>query len=515
MVVAKHRAGIQALPMMLWVLCLVYFLLRISFNTQYGFHRDEFLYLAQGNHPAWGYWSNAPLPGLVSFVVQRLLGDSIWAIRFVPALLAATTALMTALTARELGGSRFAQLLAAFSIMISGAFLRVFLLYNPVGFDVFFWTLFTYVAVRLLNRGEKHWVIILGLMMGIGFLNKYSVVFVLLPLLMIFPFSTIRPLVLSKEGIWGVLAALFVVTPNLLWQYAHGFPVIGHMQELQENQLQNVNRIEFLVDQVLFNLNVLPVWVAGFFYFFRREGRRFRDLGVLFVLVILLLLLLKGKSYYTLGIYPIMIAAGAAWWGEVAVKRKWVRPVIIGFSILNLLPVSPYTWPFLPPEKMVAFGQYGPDAFRRWEDGQLHALPQDYADMFGWDEMARLVYQAYEASSDPSRTVIYCSNFGQAGAVDHYGKEWSLPAVLSFADSWLLWLPEISEHHNALIYVNDELGEDVQELFADIKQMGMVENDFARERGTTVWLCQQPRRSLQTFLQSRIAEVKANRGLTE
>ncbi len=494
---------------------LVYLVLRLISNEGYGFHRDEFLYLAQGQHLAWGFWSNPPGPGFFSWLSQSTLGDSVGALRFVPSVLAAATAFLAGQMAREMGAQRYGQFLAAFSVMVSVAFLRVFLLFNPVPFDVFYWTLYSYLLVRFAARREDYLLVWFGVFCGLGLLNKYSVALFILPLIIVLPLSGFKN-ILAKKYFWvGVFACVVIILPNLFWQIQHGFPVIQHMEELRGSQLVNVTYAAFLSDQLLFNLNIIPVWIVGLYFCFSEEGKKFRLLALLFLGVISLILVLHGKSYYTLGIYPVMIAAGAVMWEIWALERKWLQIALPALAILIALPILPIAWPFLTAEKMVEFGRnYGIESFFRWEDGEIHELPQDFADMLGWPELVDLVNDVYVTLEDKENCLIYCSNFGQAGAVDHFGKAYDLPPVHSFADSWRLWLPDtVPASSSTLIYVNDNLGEDVNALFTKITLIGQVEQKFARERGTLVYLCEQPRSSLSEFFNGRMNEVRMASGL--
>ncbi|MDH3650601.1 MAG: glycosyltransferase family 39 protein [Saprospiraceae bacterium] len=505
----------------LWIGALVVFamVLRFLTNRNYGFHRDEFLYISQGQHLDWGYWSNPPGPGFFSWLTQWMIGDSIFAIRFFPGLVGGLTILLVCMMAREMGGGRFAQMLAGLSIMFSNAMPRVFLMYNPVPFDVFYWTLFAFLLVKYLSSEQRKYILWLGVTIGLGVLNKYSIVFLIIPASVALIFSAHRHLLRSKELYIAAVITTLIILPNLLWQWKYDFPVIGHMSELRSTQLVNVRIIDFLKDQLLFNSSVLLIWLAGLWYlFFTKNGRRFRPVGITFGGIILLLMVLKGKSYYTLGAYPMLLAAGACLWEQWTIGNKWLRIIPIIVTILVFRYTLPFSVPYLSLDRMVTFGKEmvdnGLDGMVRWEDGQVHELPQDYADMLGWKEMADLVVEAVHTLDDPSKCLIYCQNFGQAGAVAYYGGKQGIPMPVSFADAYLLWVPEqIDPSVQDFIYVNDEMGEDVQDLFRKITVIGQVDNPYAREEGTTVYLCQDPTASLKDFWSSRVVEVKTALGL--
>ncbi len=481
-------------------------------NTLWGFHRDEFLYLSLGRHLDWGYWSNPPLIGWVSALLQATVGDSLFAIRLFPMLTSCALLVLVVLMARELGAGRYGQFLAGAAMLLTPANLRPGMLFQPVMPDIFFWSLLAYLVIRYINTEHRRYILFFGLVFGLSFLNKYSTAFALLGIAGALLLSPYRRALWSREAGLAALIALALALPNLIWQYRHGFPVVTHMQELSEYQLVNVRARDFLTSQLFMNLPVIPVWAAGLIWFFQPANRRYRLMGWYFALVFLLLLALRGKPYYTLGLYPPLIAAGAVWW-ESALSRAWQRVALPALMTLILLPALPLGLPVLPLPKMMQYCAYlteevGFDGPMRWEDGRVHPLPQDYADMMGWEELAQLAVRACRAAEGED-FFLYCENYGQAGAVDYYGKGQGIPPAVSFSDTYRLWLPRTTSA-NTLIYINDELGEDVAELFEDIQLIGAISNPHARERGTSVYLCRRPRRPLPEFWDEVVAEVIGN-----
>ena len=153
--------------------------------------------------------------------------------------------------------------------------------------------------------------------------------------------------------------------------------------------------------------------------------------------------------------------------------------------------------------------RYGIDSANRWERGNVEPLPQDYADMLGWQKIASLVDEAAARVDNPATLFIFCENYGQAGAVEHFSKNPNLPPVVSFADNYRIWAPDtLPPAVTTMIYVNDELGEDVQAIFANIELVGEVQEPLARERGTKVYRCQEPRSDFREFWKERAAMVK-------
>lgn len=484
-------------------------LLHLYTNTLWGFHRDEFLYLSLGRHLDWGYWSNPPLIGWVSALLQAVAGDSLFAIRLFPTLISCALLVLVALMARELGAGRYGQFLAGAAMLLTPANLRPGMLFQPVMPDIFFWALLAYLVVRYINTEHQRYILFFGLVFGLSFLNKYSSGFALLGIAGALLLSPYRRVLWSRPAALAALLALVLILPNIIWQYRYGFPVVSHMQELAEHQLVNVRAKDFLTAQLFMHLPVIPLWVAGLIWFFHPANRQYRLLGWYFVLVFLLLLLLRGKPYYTLGLYPALIAAGGLWW-EGMLRRSWQRLALPLFMLLILLPALPVGMPVLPLPQMLRYCTFlvdkaGFEGPMRWEDGQIHPLPQDYADMLGWEELGQLAATACR-KAEGKDILLYCENYGQAGAVDYYGKGQGIPPAVSFSDTYRLWLPRTTGA-TVLIYINDELGEDVARMFGDIQLIGAIANPHARERGTSVYLCQQPLQPFAPFWAERVVEV--------
>ncbi|MCB9081081.1 MAG: glycosyltransferase family 39 protein [Lewinellaceae bacterium] len=497
------------------VLGLVLLALHLYANPLYGFHRDELLYLTLGLHPDWGYFSVPPFIGWLAGSIQPIFGPSVGAVRFFPTLAIVAVMILTALMAREMGAGRYGQWLAALGIALGPAYLRTGMLFQPVVFDVFFWTLGSWFLVRYLRSHHPVNLYGFAVALGIGMLNKYLIgvfLLALIPALLISSESG----VFRRRDFWLATGlALIIVAPNLFWQWNNGLPIVAHMRMLRENQLVNVSRMGFLIEQLLLYLGALLLWTGGLWYLLRAPvARPFRALGWTFLLTLAWLVLLQGKSYYSLGVFPMVIAAGAVIW-EQWLRPGWLRWAFPGIFMVIILPLLPLGVPLLRPPQMAIYSKWmvanmGLGSLLTWEDGQLHDLPQDYADMLGWEELTTIVSRAYSGLPEAERasTPIYCENYGQASAVAVYGKRLGLPMPVSFNETFLFWAPEDISISN-LIYVNDELGEDVAALFADIQIIGSIQNPLAREQGTTVYRCKSPRNDPGELWSRRLREMKA------
>ena len=280
----------------------VAFHLSVAGNLEY--HRDELLYFSLGMHPASGYATVPPMIGWIAWLVQNLFGYSIYAVRIIPALASGVMIFLVSRIAKELGGSRYAELLSVTGFTVAGFALRTFSLFMPVYIDVVFWTLCIFYLIRYINSENDRYLIFFGITAGFSLLNKYLIGIMFAGLLIIVPFTSLRT-VFRKRNFWiGLMCGFLIFLPNLIWQISKGLPVINHMEELNRTQLVHVDRVGFLVEQLLMGSIASVLSIAGIlFLLINKKAARFRFLGILELFVIFSLMLLRGKSYYTIGCY--------------------------------------------------------------------------------------------------------------------------------------------------------------------------------------------------------------------
>ncbi len=483
-----------------------------SFNLE--FHRDELLYFSLGRHPAFGYATVPPVTGWIAWLMQNIFGNSLFAVRIFPAFLSGIMIFLVSSLARELGGSIYAGILAATGILVSIIGLRTFLMFQPVHIDLVMWTLVFYLAVKYINTNSDKYLLYLGIALGFALLNKYLIGILIFSFLIILPFTKYKSL-FARRNFWhGMLAGLLVFLPNLLWQIRNGLPVINHMTELKQTQLVNVNQSAFLVEQLVMPGAASILTVAGLaFLLLGRKAGSYRFLAFVTIAVVVSLMLLHGKSYYTQGIFPFLMSAGAVAW-ELIFKRLWTRIGLICILIILTLPVLPIGIPVYKTDGLIKYfrvltDRYGMGFVCRFEDNSIHSLPQDYADMLGWEELTSIADKAWKMIPDKKAAFIYCENYGQAGAVTVIGRKYGLPEAVCFSESFRYWVPEkFDPDITSVIYINDELGEDVKQVFRSVVKVGAITNPDAREYGTSVYLCSNPAGSFNRFWRLRLEELQ-------
>lgn len=481
----------------------------------YELHRDEYLHLDQANHLAWGYLSVPPLTAWLSYLIALLGNGEFW-VRFFPALFGALTIVVVWKAIEELRGNLFALVLGATCVLFS-VLLRLNILYQPNSLDVLCWATCYFVLIKYLNTENRKWLFVAAAVLAIGFLNKYSIVFLLIGLLPALLVTRQRVLFTKREFYLAMGLGLLLVVPNLLWQYQNGFPVFRHLNELADTQLVHVDRFGFMRSQLLFFGGSLFVIVAALYAFwFYEPFHKYRPFFWALVFTLLFFVVVKAKDYYAIGLYPIYIAFGAVFLADLFKDgwKRYLKPIAIAVPILFFIPVYNWVFPNKSPEYIVRNEErYKELGMLRWEDGKDHALPQDFADMLGWKELAHKVDQVYATMPNPGRTLVLCDNYGQAGAINFYTTK-GIRAV-SFNADYINWF-DLDRPYTNLIRVKsyrereDELRE-TSPYFDSAVIADSVTNPYARERGTTIFAFVGARIDVNSRLKEEIAEQKEGR----
>jgi hypothetical protein len=483
------RKNIDPLIILLAVLKLVLPFLLI--NSAYELQRDEYLYFEQGHHLALGFLENPPLIGLLSWI-SSLAGNSIIAIKFWPALFGALTLLLTAAITKELGGQRFAQFLAALSMLLT-AYLRIHILYQPNCLEIFAWCLSIYFLLRYCNSKQDKYLYFLAFAMALGWWGKYSILFLAIAFLLAVLLSNYRKLYLNKHFWLAFLMGVILIAPNIFWQWNHNWPLVHHMDELRDTQLKYINKADFIKDQLLMLLPYLPIWIWGLIWLLRHKT--YSILACIYILFIGLLMFGSGKGYYALGAYPMLIAAGCVAIEKFSVNKYWFRYAITALVLILGLPVLPLLLPIYSPVEMSRFNKrHNIEALGmlKWEDQENHPLQQDYADMIGWKELADKANKVYQQLPESIRTqtVIYCRNYGQAGALKFYGPVGFRDKVISDNGTFLLWIPE-DLHFQNLLFVGSHMPDKDDEVFQHfntVRVMDSITNALSRQYGDKIIL---------------------------
>ncbi len=470
--------------------------------SHFGFQRDELLHLALGDHLDWGFKEVPPFIALLAKITTTVFGDSVFAARIFSTLFSGLIIWFTGQIVVELGGKKFAITLACLALIFSPAFAASGYLFQPVVFDQLWWVLTVYLLLRYINTSLPIYLYLLGAVIGMGLLTKYTMAFFAIALILGLLITKQRKILWNRHVLIAALIALVLFLPNIIWQFQHHLPVVTHMKNLQSQQLDYIKPSDFISQQLMVNGIALLVWLTGFgFLLFSPRLRKFQFLGFAFILIFIFLLKMSGKDYYIFGAYPMLFATGGYGIERWLKAKGYVfrTAVVMLVTIPNLL-LFPLVLPIFSLDQTLASFRFADKYLHfapRWEDQKTHPLTQDYADMFGWDEMTEKVAKAYHSLTPEQQrhTQIYADNYGEAGAIHHFGKKYNLPDVASLNSSFTLWAPD-SLNANYIIYVDDKDGGNIKTFaswLGSYTKIGEVESPYAREKGTGVFLLINPK----------------------
>jgi len=470
--------------------------------TPYGFHRDEFLYFAMGRHLQLFRMDFPPAIAILAETVRGMLGDSLLAIRLIPAFAGSLLVALAALFARELGGGRFAQLLAGLAILGSPLFVRPGTLFQPVVLDQVAWTLALLSMARLAATDDARWWLAIGVACGLGLLAKFSIAFIGLGIFLATVLTPLRRQLGTRWPWFAAALAFGIGAPSLVGQIRLGFPIVLQLQALSEWQLEHVTRLRFVLTQFLFGPGTLLAVVAVAGFMAVPALRPFRAVGWACLVAFVVLLGLRGKAYYFGPAYPALYAAGAVTLEHIARPRlgRWVRRSTVVLVAAFGLFALPLGIPILSPTAMIRYpGNIG--AARRTNQGEVGELPQDFADMLGWEQQVQAVARVYHGlpAHEQEEAVIVGDNYGEAGALEFYGPRYGLPPPISAAGTYWQFGP--GEKPGRVVVVLGEEPEDLRDYADSVVLAARVTNPWGveEEQDVPIVIGRRPRTTIQAL----------------
>ncbi|HMH79537.1 MAG TPA: glycosyltransferase family 39 protein [Candidatus Acidoferrum sp.] len=472
------------------------------FNSKYGYFRDELYYAACGEHLAWGYVDHAPLVALASRVSRGLFGDSLFALRMLPALSAAPKVFLGGWMAREVGGARFAQFFAGLLVFLAPIYLTFDNFLSMNAFEPVFWMVCAAIVLRILNGGSPRLWLLFGLVAGIGILNKHSMLFfgsgIAIGLLL-----TSARKQFARVEIWMALCLAFLIfLPNLLWEIRNGYPTIALLHAVIGTKYSTVSPLTYVGEQfLLVNPLAAPLWLAGlYFVLFDREGRKYSVLGYAYLVVLLEMILLHGKIYYLAPVYIMFLACGAVWWERKIFVRAgaWLKPAVLAPIIVSGIIAAPLAMPILPVAAAVKYCAFFGVREVKVENVPLNSLPQLFGDMFGWQEQVQAMAHAVQSlpAHEQSRMALLAYNYGEAGAIDYFGKRYGLRKAISGHNQYGAWGPR-GASGDVVIAIGFAKAR-LDRAFGDVQAFATISPEYAlpEESGLTIYICRQPRQNL-------------------
>jgi len=478
-------------------------LIHFACNSRFGYFRDELYYAACGQHFAWGYVDHAPLAPWLAQISRMLMGDSLFALHFLPALAAAAKVFLAAWIAREVGGGKFAQFLASLAVLCAPIYLTFDNFFSMNSFEPVFWMACAAIVLRILNGGDPRLWLLFGLVAGLGILNKHSMLFfgsgIALGLLL----TSARREYQSK-WIWiAAVISFLLFLPNLFWEIQNHWPTVALLRSVIGTKYILVSPWEFIWQQALLTHPIAtPIWLAGLWYLFRDpEGKKYAALGWAYLVVLLEMILLHGKIYYLAPAYIMLFAAGATWielrllpWAG-----GWLRYAIVAPLLAGAVIAAPLAMSVLPVEATIGYTRYWNVKAVRVENVPQGDLPQLFGDMFGWQEQVSAIATVYSQlpAEDRTRAAIFAYNYGEASAIDYFGPHYGLPKAISGENQYGLWGPRNYTGEVVIAIGFTEVR--LLQSFEEVTAAAHVSPRYAmpEETNLTVYVCRHPKQSLQ------------------
>lgn len=485
------------------VIALVKIALNMAVQGRYGYFRDELYYIACSKHLDWGYVDQPPLCAVILAATRWLFGDSLYAIRFPAALAGAMTVVLVGLMTRKLGGNRFSQALAALAAALAPVFLgNAGRSYSMNAFDLLFWALAGLVVLTIIKDNRPQWWLWFGVVVGLGLMNKYSMGFFVIGLIVGLLLTSERRQLLDLRFWLGAAIAFVIFLPHIIWQLQHDFPSLEFMRRAAGEKNAQLAVSDFLLGQFMqtgFGQSLL--WLLGLaYFFFNRQVKELRLFGWSYLVVFGMMILSQAKIYYLTPIYSIYIAAGVCWC--TTLFSKSIRIVIVALVIVFSLAVLPFAIPVLNVESFISYSKTLGITPQAEERSHVAELPQYYADMFGWEEMVRQVAEIYHRLpvEEKAACVIFVRNYGEAAAIDFFGPQYGLPAALCGHNNYWYWKPQKVKFTVAIVFGDDyDLAANLADLqgpgrFQQVELVATTHCKYAMpfENNRQIFLCRAP-----------------------
>ncbi len=462
----------------------------VALGLRYPLFRDELYYLSCARHLDWGYVDHPPLSIWLLAAWRAAFGESALALRVPPALAAGALVVLTSRLAVRLQGGAFAALAAALFAAVTPGFLGGCGIFSMNSFDLVFWAAALLIVARLADGAPAREWLWLGVVVGLGLLNKWSLLFFLAGLGVAQLVTPMR----SQLRRWQLWAGLGIVgllnLPHLAWQVTHGWPTLEFIHNASQYKNAALSLGGFALGQV-FELGPasLPVWLSGLALLLAARGGRARPLGVIYLVAFFVIALQGGKVYYLKPAYPPLLAAGAVLLERLS--HASVRNSALGLVVAAQLAITPFALPVLPVDRFIAFSEALGQKPHSEERTDIGPLPQFFADRFGWEELTDKVAAVYASLSPEERAkaAIVADNYGEAAALDYYGPRVGLPPAASQHNNYFLWGPGTSTLDVAIL-----VGQGVEgalEAFSTCEEKGRLESPYAmpHEKRRAILLC--------------------------
>lgn len=509
------KANLTGATAILIFLMVLNFVLHMLTGWQYGVFRDEFYYISMSQHLDLGYVDITPIAVYIMALTRVLFGTSVFALHVFPALASSFTLLFAGLTARKMGGGKFAQVLTAVAVMAAPMYMSVVGYFSYDVFDQLMSAIVVFMLVKILKEEAtyKTW-ILFGFMVGIGIMVKITFGIMAVAFIVGLLLTRKRKLLAGKWPWIAAAIALACFVPYAIWQAERGFPFLHYLANYAVNRSTHPMPWDlFIYEVMVMNPVAIILWLGGFVFLFTKRGRTFRPFAWAFIFYFAVAVILAIKYYALAGVLLPLTAYGAICFergyskkqilGEVepaepAVKKRpsrTPRVVYIVWLCLVGLFIAPASVAVLPVKDYIAYNNtFHLNETVKTEDTKLALLPQHFADRFGWEEFAQAVSQVYHALPEEDRKdcAIFAGNYGEAGALGYYAQKYDIPTAISTHLSFYYW--GYGGYDGKCVIVAGYLGgmkDSLEQAFTEVTPVTVFHNDYVMpyENDTPIYVC--------------------------
>lgn len=454
----------------------------------YGYFRDEFYYLACSQKLAAGYVDQPPLSILILFISNLIFGDSVFGLRLLPAIANGFIVFFTCLMVKRMGGGKTSVLISSIAVIFTPIYLGMCSIYSMNCFDILLWSIAFYLIILMTDESSVSYWVILGVTMGLGLMNKIGFSWMIAGFYAGLILSDKKKELLTFKSYLTGLIALLIFTPYIVWNFQNDFAHVEFIRNATSGKYSELSRTDFLAGQFL-NMNPVNavVWISGLIFFFTKAGKKFRIAGIIF-LTVFSILMINGhsKAEYLAAAYTPLFAGGGVLIESLTRERfKFLRYAIAALIISFGIVAIPFALPILPVESFISYSKALGMKPSTSENKELSELPQHYADMFGWDDFAKEVSRVYQTipESEKEKTVVYCENYGEAGAIDFYKRKtyfadkYPLPSAISGHNNYWLW--GYGNFENPVVIIIGGNKEDHEEEFESVTESGFHTSQYS------------------------------------
>jgi len=490
---------------LIFLIAILTLLLHLFSNAfaNYGFFRDEFYYIACANRLDFGYVDQPPFSIYILAIIKFIFGNSLFVIRFLPAILHGAIVYLAGLMSFKMGGGKSAVIISCIAVALAPEILGNHTIYSMNPFDFLFWSLTAFTLTLIIQSEKKNLWILLGLVLGLGLLNKVGILWLCFGVFIALLLTPYRKYLKTLSPWLAFLIAFIIFIPFIIWNFTHDFAHVEFIQNALKYKYSSLTPLDFIIGQFM-KLNPFSaiVWLSGlYFFFFNKEGKKYIILGILYISVFLILILNgHSKAGYLAPAYPMLFAGGGILIERISLLKnwRWFKYAVIIPLVISGIFLIPLALPVLPVETYISYSKKLGQAPSTAENKELAELPQFYADMFGWEGMAKDVSNVYKSLREDEKrtTVVFCNNYGDAGTIEYYRKKYELPPVICSHNNYWYWWDLDMKITNIIIIGGNE--EDHLSSLEEVKVAAIHKSKFAMpyENNLPIFICRGLKRSV-------------------